>query len=198
MSHAQLAHYLCIQETVPQEFYQIHFPRLVVFHLGNLNQLTKSKGVFWNSAKFFRLNLTIQDVIIRSENVSSNKCFGPEIWNAWSRYEEIECGGGSLESGYRAEVLEGSSRLKCFKVRSGGPAWPHLEDLNLEKFEGSDEKIATWLFWHLRLLKDLRLDRGHLGLFCFDLREQQFVDFHHYHSPTTLGLSKTEASPTDL
>lgn len=76
MSHAQLAHYLCIQETVPQEFYQIHFPRLVVFHLGNLNQLTKSKGVFWNSAKFFRLNLTIQDVIIRSENVSSNKCFG--------------------------------------------------------------------------------------------------------------------------
>lgn len=59
-------------------------------------------------------------------------------------------------------------------MRSGGPAWPHLEDLNLEKFEGSDEKIATWLFWHLRLLKDLRLDRGHLGLFCFDLREQQF------------------------
>lgn len=173
MTHAHLVHSLCIQEMIPQEFCQIHFPRLVIVHLVRLNQLTKSKNMFWNCAELFRLNPTIQDVIVHTKDFSVSKRLwiamstalhnprrlriggvdgtmkmhgpnvaGPAIWNALSRYEEIEYGGGSLVSGYGAEVPEGSSRLKRLKFKS----WPYGRTWELWSWMGKCPNLMT-LHW---------------------------------------------------
>ncbi|KAG0065465.1 hypothetical protein BGZ89_008289 [Linnemannia elongata] len=76
--HAHLVFSLRFQDAVPKEFYRIAFPRLVTFQLYNSDYYVKARAMCFNLADLFRLNPSIQDIIINAKHLPLNRYF----WNA--------------------------------------------------------------------------------------------------------------------
>ncbi|KAF9139027.1 hypothetical protein BG015_002189 [Linnemannia schmuckeri] len=76
---AHFVHSIRFMGAVPKELYHMHFPGLIVFeHDNSVRVVAKAGEVCRILAGFFRLNPTIQDIIINPRDLSLNESF----WNA--------------------------------------------------------------------------------------------------------------------
>ncbi|KAG0297822.1 hypothetical protein BGZ97_004218 [Linnemannia gamsii] len=118
-------------------------------------------------------------------------------FKAWNRFEEIEYNGSlpyyaeyrAIGGPYSPEELSGSSRLKMLSR----PEWPHLEDVYLERVQGSDEDLASVILCHLQPLKHMRIDHGVLGPVCFG-----FLRERHFDSLKTLRLGRMREFTSEM
>jgi hypothetical protein len=73
------------------------------------------------------------------------------------------------------------------------PEWPHLEDVYLERVQGSDEDLASVILCHLQPLKHMRIDHGVLGPVCFG-----FLRERHFDSLKTLRLGRMREFTSEM
>jgi hypothetical protein len=65
---------------VPQEYYTIHFPQLVVFQSDNSDYSTPTQDICYDSEGFFGLNPTIQDIIVHPKHFLIGSRFEDAIY----------------------------------------------------------------------------------------------------------------------
>ncbi|KAG9068327.1 hypothetical protein KI688_010593 [Linnemannia hyalina] len=188
-------HSIRFKGRVQTEYYLIHYPGLLVFeHDNTVRTIAKAKEVCRNSVNFFRLNPTIQDVIITPRDLSLNEGFWNAIFASLQNPRRLKLG---KEDAVMKPVMEGGSGRAFWRVCGrfeqlhwGGlvpighvhedvepPVWPYLEDLRLGDVRGTDETMARVVFTHLPpSLKHLRVDSAIFGPESFGILRERVFD----------------------
>ncbi|KAG0077603.1 hypothetical protein BGZ90_006876 [Linnemannia elongata] len=185
--HAHLVFSLRFQDAVPKEFYRIAFPRLVTFQLYNSDYYVKARGMCFNLADLFRLNPSIQDIIINAKHLPLNRYFWNAIRTSLHNLRRLYfAGSGDVGSTmFHRSNISGHlicdiwRRLEEIEHAGGDRPWFNAaveEDLSLEEFGWNDDETARLFFSHLGPLKHLRMTRGNLGPRSFDLLRERHFD----------------------
>lgn len=167
---AHFVHSIRFKGRVQKEYYHIHFPGLLVFEHDNTARIiTKAREVCRNSADFFRLNPTIQDVIIIPQDFNLNESF----WNAVFT---------SLQNPRLLKLGRGDAIMKPFMGGGSGRAfWRACGRFEQVDHMGRDQSRA--------LTKDVKFD-------CSRLRRLNYTATEC--PENTLGLWKWMGSCSNL
>lgn len=141
--HAHLVRSILFKGRVQKEYYEIHFPGILVFeHDNTVRIIAKANQVCRYSADFFRLNPTIQDVIITPRDLRLNEQF----WNAIFT---------SLQNPRRLQLGREGAIMKVFMESGSGRAfWRACGRFEQVDYMGWDQSRA--------LTKDGRFDCSRL------------------------------------
>lgn len=120
--HAHLVFSLRFQDAVLKEFYQIAFPKLVVFQLYNSDYYVKSRATCFNLANLFRLNPSIQDIMFNTKHLFLNKYFWNAIHTSLRNQSRLHVAGSGGEG---SAILYG---LRTFRP-SFWEAWRRFEEI---------------------------------------------------------------------
>ncbi|KAF9538424.1 hypothetical protein EC957_006771 [Mortierella hygrophila] len=145
-------HSIRFKGRVQTEYYLIHYPGLLIFEHDNTTRIiAKAKEVCCNSADFFRLNPTIQDVIITPRDLSLNEGF----WNAIST---------SLQNPRRLKLGREDAIMKLVMQGGSGRAfWRACSQFEQVDYMGRDQSGA--------LTKDVSFDCSRLQRLDYTVME---------------------------
>lgn len=128
---------------VQKEYYQIHFPGLLVFEHDNLARIiAKANEVCRNSADCFLLNPTIQDVIITPRDFNLNESFWNAIFTSLQNPRRLKLG------------MEGAIMKPVMRGGSGRAFWRACGRFEQVDYMGKDQSRA--------LTKDVSFDCSRL------------------------------------